>query len=102
MTDNLLKLKNRADTNDLVLKELNYRTMKRGQGIECEISGKKGVTVPICIENVNRPYCGCEGEYIMSDCPYGLNSNGKCRNSYVVKCCIENYSNILDLVSLTN
>ena len=75
--------------------------MKRGQGIECKIGANKtGVSVPICMSDFKKPYCGCEGEFDLKSCPYGLMSNNKCRSSSIIKCCVETCSNQLDLVVL--
>ena len=38
----------------------------------------------------------------MTSCPYGLTSDKKCRNSAIVKCCIEKCKSSLDLVILTD
>ena len=62
LTNDLQKLKERATINDLILSELEQPTMKRGQGIECEVQGNgKGFAVPICLTDFKKPYCGCEG-----------------------------------------
>jgi hypothetical protein len=98
LTNDLQKLKERAIINDLILNELEKPAMKRGQGIECEISGYgKGFAVPICLTDFKKPYCGCEGVFDMRSCPYGL-SGTKCRSSSVIKCCVEKCNKQLDFV----
>ena len=103
LTNDLGKLKNRTDFNELVLKELNYPMMKRGKGIECRISSEKdvGYAIPICLSDFKRSYCGCEGAFDIRSCPYGL-SGTKCRSSSIIKCCVEKCNKQLDLVSLNN
>lgn len=52
LTNNLQSLKQRADINDLILKELSYSTLKRGQGILCsrgENQNETGFAIPICL-----------------------------------------------------
>jgi len=52
LTNNLQSLKQRAAINDLILNELNYGTLKRGQGISCSAGENKnetGYAVPICL-----------------------------------------------------
>ena len=63
LTNDLTKLKDRANFNDIVLKEMNYPSLKRGRGIECKISTEKevGYAIPICLADFKKPYCGCEG-----------------------------------------
>jgi predicted chitinase len=101
LTDNIQSLIDRAKLNDLILNELRYPSMKRGQGIECELDSKeKGYAVPMCLLDFNRPYCGCEGAYSKRSCPYRNNSTDKCPNSAVIKCCGEKFRNTLDLVVL--
>ena len=53
---------------------------------------------PICMNDLRKQYCGCEGNYQMDSCPYGLLQNNQCRNSVVIKCCIEKCKTELDLV----
>ena len=74
--------------------------MKRGQGIACALSNKKiGYAVPICLMDFKKPYCGCEGEFEIQSCPYGrLEGTGVCRNSAMIKCCVEKCFTSLDLV----
>jgi predicted chitinase len=108
LTNNLQSLKQRAELNDLILKELNYNALKRGQGIQCtdESDGGKsnetGFAVPICLSDFKKSYCGCEGKYLMSSCPYGITSDRKCRNPAIVKCCFEKCKVSLDLVILSD
>jgi len=102
LTNDLTKLKDRAVLNDKILEELNFLSMKRGQGIECTIGANKtvGFSVPICMADFKRPYCGCEGEFDVRSCPYGLlNNSNKCRSSSIIKCCIEKCNNHLDMVT---
>ena len=52
LTNNLQSLKQRASLNDLILNELKYGTLKRGQGISCSIGENKnetGFAIPICL-----------------------------------------------------
>ena len=108
LTNNIQSLKQRAELNDLILKELNYNALKRGQGIQCtdESDGGKsnetGFAVPICLSDFKKSFCGCEGKYLMSSCPYGFTSDRKCRNPAIVKCCFEKCKASLDLVILTD
>jgi len=102
LTNDLTKLKDRATLNEKILEEFKFLSMKRGQGIECTIGINKtvGYSVPVCMADFKRPYCGCEGEFDMRSCPYGLlTSSNKCRSSSIIKCCIEKCSNQLDIVS---
>ena len=104
LTNDLSKLKERATLNERILEDLNYIQMKRGNGIECTIGGdinkEIGFSVPICMTDFKRPYCGCEGKFEIKSCPYGLmNNSNKCRSSSIIKCCVEKCSNQLDLVS---
>ena len=74
--------------------------MKRGQGVECTLGNDKelGFSVPICMTDLKRPYCGCEGKFDIKSCPYGLMSNSnKCRSSSIIKCCVEKCNNQIDL-----
>lgn len=100
LTNDLQKLKERAIFNDLVLNELEKPAMKRGQGVECDVSGHgKGYAVPICLTDFKKPYCGCDGVEDRRSCPYGLASENKCRSPSIIKCCKEsNNKNIMDLV----
>ena len=100
LSNDLTKLKDRATLNEKILEELNYMKMKRGQGIECQYNNKIGFAVPICMTDFKRSYCGCEGEFDLRSCPYGLTSNKKCRSSSIIKCCIETCSNQLDMAIL--
>ena len=101
LTSNLQSLKERALINEKILAELNYPTMKRGQGVDCEMAdGEIGYAVPICLLDHKRSYCGCEGKYERTSCTYGKLGNGQCRNSNTVKCCVERCSTYLDLVIL--
>lgn len=46
-----------------------------------------------------RRYCGCEGDIdSQTQCPYGFSGYNTCRNSAVIKCCIQKCSASLDLV----
>ena len=51
LTNNLQSLKQRANLNELILREINNLTLKRGQGIVCSDgeAGEKGYAVPICL-----------------------------------------------------
>ena len=101
LTTNLKSLKERALLNDKILVELKHPSIKRGQGVTCDLtSGEVGFAVPICLLDHKRPYCGCEGKYDKNTCTYGELSNGQCRNSATVKCCVEKCSSHLDLVIL--
>lgn len=64
LTTDLSKLKERATVNDRVLSELNYPSVKRGQGIDCKIDANNGFAVPICPIDFSKPYCGCEGNIL--------------------------------------
>ena len=57
------KLKERVTFNDLVLNELNYPPLKRGQGIKCNIEADPGYAVPMCLSDFEKTYCGCEGTW---------------------------------------
>ena len=99
LTNNLQKLIDRANFNDLVLAELDRPAMKRGSGVICEIPGAgAGVAVPVCMDGFKRPYCGCEGLEDRRSCPYGMNG-GTCRSSSIIKCCQEKNKKSMDLVS---
>jgi uncharacterized protein YegL len=100
LTNNLQNLKDRANFNDEVLKELKTSSLKRGQGVGCEISSRQGVAVPMCTLEFQKSYCGCEGEVDMRSCPYGVNLDGKCRSSSLIKCCVEECKSVLDFVIL--
>jgi hypothetical protein len=101
LTNNIQSLVDRAKLNDLILGELKYPSLKRGQGIDCELESEKGYAVPICLLDFNRPYCGCEGSYGKRTCPYSSDPATKnCPNSATVKCCVEKFRNTLDLVVL--
>ena len=101
LTNDLGKLKERATINEIILNEMKYTSMKRGQGVRCNIVSEKeaGYAVPICLLDFKRPYCGCEGKFDTKSCPYGLSGN-KCRSSSIIKCCIEKCNNQLDLVNI--
>ena len=101
LTSDLEKLKDRATINEIILNELKYPSMKRGQGIQCNIPSEKdaGFAVPICMLDFKRSYCGCEGKFDSRGCPYGLSGN-KCRSSSIIRCCIEKCNNQLDLVNI--
>jgi len=100
LTNNVQSLKKRARTNELILSELGTTTMKRGQGVPCQLDdGQFGYSVPICLADFKKPYCGCEGSFEIQSCPYGR-SNDVCRNSAIVKCCVEKCYTNLDLVIL--
>lgn len=103
LTNNLQALKDRAEFNDLVLAELKVTSMKRGQGIECQINdtdGERhiGYAIPICLIDFQKSYCGCNGQVEMRSCPYGNTEDGRCRSSSLIKCCVEKCSSSLDLV----
>ena len=101
LTTNLKSLKERALINDKILAELKHPSVKRGQGVSCNmVDGEVGYAVPICLLDHKRSYCGCEGKYEKNTCTYGKLSNGQCRNSATVKCCVEKCSTHLDLVIL--
>ncbi len=100
LTDNIQSLIDRANFNDRILSELRFATIKRGRGVECSVNEEKGYAVPVCLLDFKRPYCGCEGKFDKRSCPYGLNDEGKCRNSALIKCCIESCKSLLDLVVL--
>lgn len=52
----------------------------------------------MCMVGLQRnSYCGCEGDHV-SDCPYGLTSDSRCRNSAVIKCCLQRCYAGIDLV----
>ena len=101
LTNNLLKLQKRAIINEKALDEMKEIPLKRGQGIECSLNnGDKGYAVPICLLSFRKTYCGCEGKYEIQSCPYGKTSNGACRNSDIIKCCVEKCFAHMDLVIL--
>lgn len=103
LTNDLTKLKERATLNEKILEEFKSLSMKRGQGIECRIGANSsvGFSVPVCMADFKRSYCGCEGEFDTRSCPYGLlNNSTKCRSSSIIKCCIEKCSNQLDIVKI--
>ena len=101
LTPDLSKLKERANLNDLVLNELEYVPLMRGQGVECQIGADVGYAVPVCLSDFKRPYCGCQGKFETRSCPYGLTGGGKCRSSSTIKCCIEKKnSNHMDMVNI--
>ena len=100
MTSSIESLKERAILNEKTLAELNYLSIKRGEGIKCQVEDDIGYAVPICLSDFRRPYCGCDGKFQKSSCPYGYNPSGKCRNPEIIKCCVEKCTNALDLVIL--
>ena len=100
MTGYIESLKERAILNERILDELNFPSIKRGEGITCQLEGEIGYAVPICLLDFKRPYCGCEGKFQKTSCPYGYTQSGKCRNSEIIKCCIEKCKSALDLVIL--
>jgi hypothetical protein len=101
LTTNLQSLKERTIINDKIINELRIPTIKRGQGIPCESSDKTiGYAVPVCLLDLPKPYCGCEGQYERTSCPHGRLNNGQCRNSATIKCCVEICKTHLDLVIL--
>lgn len=76
--------------------------MRRGNGIEC-VDGNKGTAVPICLKDFKRSYCGCSGSYEKDSCPYRWRmENGVCRNSAIIKCCVEECYTYLDVVILVD
>jgi len=99
LSNKIKSLKDRALVNEKILTELRHVSMKRGQGVSCETSdGQIGYAVPICLIDFKKPYCGCEGKYEVLTCPYGRLANGACRNSAIIKCCVENCYSDMDLV----
>lgn len=105
LTTNIKSVVERVQINDQILNEFQLG-LKRGQGVDCTVgsssSEQTGYAVPICLANFQRPYCGCEGKIYVRSCPYGLLSNGKCRNSAMIKCCVESCYVDLDLVILVD
>jgi hypothetical protein len=85
LSNNLQQLKWRAELYEKCLDELTVKvpTMKRGQGIECEIGNEKGYSAPFCFENSAKSNCGCEGEIDMRSCPYGFNTDNRYLTSRV-------------------
>ncbi len=99
LSNKIKSLKDRAIINEKILSELRHTSMKRGQGVECELSDQqKGYAVPICLIDFKKPYCGCEGKYEVLTCPYGRLADKSCRNSAMIKCCVENCYSDMDLV----
>jgi collagen type VI alpha len=99
LTTDLSELKERANFLDFVLLELNYPSLKRGNGISCNIGQDDGYAVPVCLLDFKKPYCGCEGSFENRGCPYGIiPGTTKCRSSSIIKCCKESLKNQLDLV----
>ncbi|CAF0917121.1 unnamed protein product [Brachionus calyciflorus] len=89
----------RLEINDMMLKALNFRPLKKSRGLECMLDGQLGYSVPICHAQQKAFYCGCDGDFDKKEsCNYGLLKNGKCLNPSFVRCCVENYSNNIDLV----
>ncbi|CAF0813157.1 unnamed protein product, partial [Brachionus calyciflorus] len=90
---------NRLEINDMILVALNFRPLKKSRGLKCMLDGQQGYSVPICYANQKSFYCGCEGDFERKEtCNYGLLKNGRCLNPSFVRCCVENYSNNIDLV----
>ena len=103
ITSRIFDLKKRALIHEKALNELssNKSSIRRGEGIECKLNdGTPGFAVPICLFDFRRPYCGCEGRYEVQTCPYGRTTSGGCRNSAIIKCCVETCYTDLDLVIL--
>ena len=99
-TDNLVHLRERSQYYEDIVAELKCKGIKRGRGVSCELSESKplGYAVPVCLRDFKRPYCGCEGEYIIDSCPYGKNNAEICRNPSIIKCCYEKCDSALDIV----
>lgn len=98
LNSSLDQLKLRSSFNDLVLSEMSYTSMKRGQDVECQINPlRKGYSVPVCLSTFKRPYCGCLGDFQEQSCP---GASGQCNNSGVIKCCSEVCRHPLDLAIL--
>lgn len=101
LSNKLKSLKDRAKINERILDELKFVSMKRGQGVPCGLKdGEVGYAVPICLIDFKKPYCGCEGRMEIQTCPYGPMASGSCRNSAMIKCCVEQCYASLDLVVL--
>ena len=100
LTSSLHDLKERALINEITLAELNSPTITKGEGITCQIDGEQGLALPICLLDFKRSYCGCDGRFNEHSCPYGYTKSGSCRNSKIIKCCVESCKNALDLVFL--
>ena len=103
ITINIKSLKERAKYNEDILKQFEYVSMKRGEGVECifRTTEKTGRAIPICLIDFKKSYCGCEGDnYDPLTCPYGKTKDGRCRNSAMIKCCAEECYSALDLVFL--
>jgi len=101
LTNNVRSLKKRAKINEEILAEFGTTTMKRGQGVACQMADDQiGYAVPICLADFKKAYCGCEGSFEIQSCPYGRLADGMCRNSAMVKCCVEKCHTNLDLVIL--
>ena len=104
LTKKLKNLKDRAVINEnILMKFTNLTAMRRGEGISCKlIDGTVGYAVPICLIDFKRPYCGCEGRMEIQSCPYGRSSTGSCKNSAMIKCCVEKCTTDLDLVIIVD
>ena len=98
LTTDLAKLKKAAIFNEVLLNKMQSFNMKRGQGISCKLEAEFGYSVPQCLSDFKRPYCGCEGSLDLRSCPYGFNGK-QCRSSSIIKCCNEVKNNQLDLVN---
>lgn len=99
ISNKLRSLRERAYLNDEILDELKADKMQRGRGISCQLSGRgTGFTVPLCLNDFKRPYCGCEGDFDTGACPYGFTTNGVCRSSKLIQCCVERFNLSLDIV----
>lgn len=101
LINDLSDLLKRLEINDNILKELNGRPLKKGRGVNCVLNNQIGYTVPICLSNQKSEYCGCEGEFEKEKfCEYGIfNEHKKCKNPKFIRCCVENFSNGIDLVN---
>ncbi|CAF0734370.1 unnamed protein product [Brachionus calyciflorus] len=100
ITSNLVDLKERSILYEKTVDELKCPRIKRGFGIVCEVQNEKGYAVPDCLADHKRPYCGCDGAKTERGCPYGFNSKNTCRNSPLIKCCLEKCFRGLDLAFL--
>lgn len=75
LTSNIRSFKKRAILNEKILYKFDAAPMKRGEGVNCTLSdGTPGYAVPICLADLKRSYCGCEGRYEVQTCPYDRNS----------------------------
>lgn len=99
ISTSLKSIKERTMYYEKAIEEIpNCKSIKKGSGISCKIGDRSGHSVPICLNDLRRPYCGCEGEFDSGSCPYGTNSNNQCRSPSILKCCVEVCNSYLDLV----